>query len=101
MLMYIYNMSGPKRYSIAEARSSLPTIVNEAEAGLEVELTRRGRPVAVVISLQKLERLRTDRPHFAEAYKDFLTNNSLEEVGLEEGFIESIREKGIGREVSL
>ena len=28
----------PKRYSIADARSNLPSIVDEAEAGEEIEL---------------------------------------------------------------
>jgi prevent-host-death family protein len=54
MSMYILSMSGSKQYSIAQARSSLPTIVDEAQAGVDVELTRRGKPVAAVISLEKL-----------------------------------------------
>ena len=43
-----------KRYSIAEARSNLPTIVDQVEAGQEIELTRRGKAVAVVLSLREL-----------------------------------------------
>jgi hypothetical protein len=31
-----------KRYSIAEARPQLPAIIDQAESGLEIELTRRG-----------------------------------------------------------
>ena len=42
-----------KRYSVAEARSSLPTIVDQVEAGQEIELTRRGIGVAVVVSLRE------------------------------------------------
>ena len=99
--MYIIRMPGSKRYSIAEARSNLPSIVCDAEAGLEVQLTRRGKPVAVVISLRKLARLRTDRPSFEETYRHFLSRNSLADVGLEDGFMQSIREKGTERKVSL
>ncbi len=94
-------MPKAKRYSIAEARSSFPTLVKEAEAGLEVELTRRGRPVAVLVSLEKWERLGANRQRFAEAYRDFLGKYSLDEVGLEEGSLQSLREKGAGRETSL
>jgi prevent-host-death family protein len=94
-------MSGSKQYSIAQARSSLPTIVDEAEAGVDVELTRRGKPVAAVISLEKLERLRGERPRFADAYRDFLTKYSLDEVGLDEAFVRSLREKDRGREVGF
>ncbi len=94
-------MPGSKRYSIAEARSSLPTIVNEAENGVDVELTRRGKPVAALISLEKLERLRGERPRFADAYRDFVAKYSLDEVGLDEAFVRSLRAKDTGREVGF
>jgi hypothetical protein len=35
-----------RKYSIAEARVSLAAIIQRAEAGHEIELTRRGKPVA-------------------------------------------------------
>jgi prevent-host-death family protein len=91
----------PHRYSIADARISLPAIVNQAEGGLNIELTCRGRPVAVVVSLREFERLRGDRPRFGDVYRSFLKKHSLAQVGLEDGFGMSIRDKGPGREVSL
>jgi prevent-host-death family protein len=91
----------PQRYSISEARTSLPAIVDLAEAGRQIELTRRGRPVAVVVSLREFERLRGERPRFADAYKVFLSKHSLAEIGLDEDFVRSVRETGPGREVSL
>jgi len=100
-LVYIHHVSKPKRYSIAEARSSFPTLVREAEAGQEVELTRRGKAVAVLVSLDKWERLHANRPRFAEVYRNFLGKYSLDEVGLDEGSLQVPREKGRGREVSL
>lgn len=90
-----------KRYSIADARAHLPAIVGQAEAGVEVELTRRGTPVAAVVSLRALERLRSERRSFSSAYKDFLKKHSLKEVGLEREFFESTRDRGHGRKVSL
>ena len=36
--------------SIADARNRLPALVHQAEAGEAVTITRRGKPVAVVIS---------------------------------------------------
>ena len=62
-----------KRYSIAEARANLPTIVDEVEAGGQIELTRRGKPVAVVVSRPTYERLTADGKPFADAYRAFLT----------------------------
>jgi len=94
-----YDMS--QRYSIAEARSHLPTIVDRAEAGYQVELTRRGKPVAVVVSLREFERLRGNRPRFSEAYGTFLEQYSLDEVGLEDRFAASVRDRSRGRETAL
>jgi prevent-host-death family protein len=90
-----------KRYSIAEARSNLPSIVDQAEAGQEIELTRRGKPVAVVMSLRELERLRGERVPFSEAYRRFLKTHSLRDVGVDASFLESVRNQNPGRKVSL
>jgi prevent-host-death family protein len=90
-----------RRYSIAEARSRLPSIVDEAESGIEVELTRRGQPVAVLVSSREFERLRGKRLHFSDAYKKFLERHSLEEIGVESDFVVSTRDKTTGRKVSL
>jgi prevent-host-death family protein len=97
--MYICSMA--RRFSIAEARSNLPSIVNQAAAGSPIELTRRGRAVAVLVSLREFERLRGDRSRFGDAYKSFLEKYSLRDVGVERGFFESIRSEDGGREVSL
>ena len=89
------------RYSIAEARTNLPAIVDQAEAGLTVELTRRGKPVAVIVSLREFERSRTDRARFGDVYGNFLEKHVLEEIGLEPDFSTSLRDKAQGRKVSL
>jgi prevent-host-death family protein len=90
-----------RRYSIAEARSRLPSIVDEAESGIAVELTRRGQPVAVLVSLREFERLRGERLHFSDAYTRFLERHSLEEIGVEDDFASSTRDRTTGRKVSL
>ena len=90
-----------RRYSIAEARSRLPSIVDEAESGIEVELTRRGQPVAVLVSRREFERLRGKRLHFSHAYKKFLERHSLDEIGVEDDFAASVRNRTTGRKVPL
>ena len=97
--MYILRMA--KRYSIAEARSNLPTIVDQAEAGQEIELTRRGKAVAVVVSLRELARLRGERAGFGVAYQRFLATHALDEVGLDDGFFTAARNTETGRKVTL
>ena len=89
------------RYSVANARSRLPAIIDQAEAGCEIELTRRGTPVAVVVSLRTLERLRNNRPQFSDVYRNFLKRYALDEVGLDRDFAASTRDRGLGREVRL
>jgi antitoxin (DNA-binding transcriptional repressor) of toxin-antitoxin stability system len=68
---------------------------------LEIELTRRGKPVAVVVSCRDFERLRGNRPRFGNAYRSFLMKYSLEEIGLEEGLAAAGRDRSLGRKVSL
>ncbi|HEX9365295.1 MAG TPA: type II toxin-antitoxin system Phd/YefM family antitoxin [Vicinamibacterales bacterium] len=97
-MMYICVVS--KRYSIADARTSLAAIVDQAEAGRKVELTRRGRAVAVVISLREFERLRGGRRPFAKAYGAFLEKYRPSEIGPGADFPPP-REKDPGRKVSL
>lgn len=99
MMMYTFRMS--RRYSIAEARASLPAIIDQAEAGQEIEVTRRGKPVAAVVSVRELARLRGAGGSFAAAYRKFLDKHNLAEEGLDEEFAASLRDKGAGRSVSL
>jgi prevent-host-death family protein len=61
-----------KRYSIAEARDNFTSLVHEAETGMTVELTRRGKPVAVLVARGEYERLTQGRTGFWTAYQEFL-----------------------------
>lgn len=99
MLMYIEGM--PRRYTIAEARSRLPAIIDEADAGADVELTRRGEAVAVVVSWREFERLRGKRQYFGDAYRKFLETHSLEAIAVEQDFANSLRDRTSGRKVTL
>ncbi len=90
-----------KQYSIAEARRHLPNLVDEAAAGAEVQLTRRGRPIAIVISVEEYERLKTGRLSFAEAYRDFRNAFAEGTDGIGQNYFQSLREREGGREVDL
>jgi prevent-host-death family protein len=101
MYIEMYNQGMPKRYSIAEARSNLSAIVDEAESGQQIEITRRGNPVAVVVSLRELARLRGERGRFGDAYQRFIQEHPPEQAGIEEGFFDAIRRHESGRKVKL
>jgi prevent-host-death family protein len=89
-----------KQYSIAGARRNLPALVDEAEAGGEVQLTRRGRPVAVVVSVEEYARLKANRTNFADAYRDFRQKFPVGSVGIRARDF-PVRDRGPGRKVDL
>jgi prevent-host-death family protein len=88
-------------YAIAEARANLPTLIDEVAAGAAVQLTRRGKVIAVMISVEEYERLRAPRPSFQEAYQQFLKKHSPAQAGLEPGFANKLRDRSPGRKVPL
>lgn len=88
-------------YSIAEARANLPTLIDQVEAGMAVELTRRGKGVAVMISVIEYQRLRSKRKSFQDVYQKFLKKHSLAEVGLEADFARKVRDLSPGRKIDL
>jgi antitoxin Phd len=60
-----------KQYSIAEAKSKLPTIFHEVEKGPSVELTRRGEPVVVLLSIDEFKRLNLSNSGFWKELTSF------------------------------
>ena len=64
-------------------------------------LTRRGKHVAVVVSLREIARLRSKPARFGETYKRFLKTHPLREIGLEQDFFDSARDRDTGRKVVL
>ena len=90
-----------KAYTMASARSKLSEIVDEVESGREVELTRRGKKVAVVMSAARYARLRGDRVAFMTAYETFRREHDLDEVGMDPGWALELRDRAAGRGVRL
>ncbi len=89
-----------KQCSIAEARNQLPSLVHEVEQGGSVELTRRGRPVAVLLSTQEYERLRMPRLSLAEAIRAFREQPDFLPLDADEVFAD-VRDRSPGRDVEL
>ena len=97
MYILLYIMDMLKRYSVAQARAKLPTILDEIESGGEVELTRRGKPIAVVVSIDEFERITSGRRDFAKAYAEFRARYG----SVEREHLENLRDRGAGRKVAL
>jgi len=91
----------PKTYTIASARAKLGDIVDEVEAGSDVELTRRGKKVAIVMSASRYARLRGERVAFMTAYETFRASHDLAEAGLDRSWSRGLRPRDVGRPVKF
>jgi prevent-host-death family protein len=90
-------------YSIAEARNRLPKLVHEAERG-PIRLTRRGRPVAVIVSLVEYKRLTepvTTGLWDAIAAWRKIAGLSADDVDDVDEVFAGLRDHSAGRDVSL
>jgi antitoxin Phd len=87
------------RYSIAEARNRFAEIVHALRHVPQIEVTRRGRPVAVLISVEEFERLRAVGAGFWSAYSDYRDAHDLAELGIEPEVFAGVREPSPGREM--
>lgn len=90
-----------KQYSIAAARNQLPAIVHEVEKGQPVELTRRGRPVAVLLSARDYEQLKPKKRSLWEAIQHFRATHDLSDMTDIDEIFADVRDKSPGREVDL
>jgi prevent-host-death family protein len=91
----------PKSYTVAGARAKFAAIVDEVESGKDIELTRRGKKVAVVMSAARYARLRGDRVAFMTAYETFRAEHDLGAMGVEPTWTAELRDRDVGRGVKL
>lgn len=90
----------PRDISIAEARNKLPALVHSVEEGPAVRLTRRGKPVAMLVSLEEYERLMPQRPDLWRAIQEFRVRTDLSDLDVDEIF-RGVRDPSPGRAVEL
>ena len=88
--------------SIAEARNRLARLIHDAEAGETVQVTRRGKPVAVLVSQAEYERLLRGLPRrtFWEAVQAMRADPEFEPVDFTKEEVDGWRDRGIGRDLS-
>ena len=89
-----------RQYSIAEARDRLPRIVHDVEAGTPIELTRRGKPVAVLVSIDEYRRLSEGRRDFWGAYERWRASINPADLEGDDPFAD-VRDRSPGREIDL
>ena len=88
-----------KQFTISEAKNKLTAIVHDVEKGPSVKLTRRGRPVAVLLSIAEYEALQGRRP----AFWDLLTawREQAAGCGISDDDFTDLRDDRTGRKVDL
>jgi prevent-host-death family protein len=89
-----------KRFSIAEARNQFTRLVREVEKAAAVEITRRGEPVAVLLSWREYKRL-SSQEKFWDSYSSFRDQFDLAKLAIEPQIFEGIRDPSPGRQVGL
>jgi prevent-host-death family protein len=89
------------QYSIAEARHDLAGLVHRLEKTRMIQITRRGKPVAVLLSIQEYHRLTADRVGFWEAYTNFRTAVNLPSLQIDDEVFKDVRSRAPGRDVNL
>jgi prevent-host-death family protein len=87
------------QYTISQAKNKLPAIVHSVEKGPSVKLTRRGRPVAVLLSITEYEKLSTKRKNFWEALTAL--RKQAGNVDISDGDFEDLRDHSLGRAGNL
>jgi prevent-host-death family protein len=81
--------------SIAEAKTQLTRLIHEAERGEAVHITRRGRPVAVLLSEDAYARLRQGQGQrdFWDLITEMRADPAFEPVDWSEDEIDSWRDR--------
>lgn len=90
-----------RQFSIAEAKNKLPSIIHEVEKGPPVKLTRRGKPVVVLLSVHEYELMGEKGRGFWNALMTFRQAIHDEAVQITDSDFEGLRDSSSGREVSL
>lgn len=88
-------------YSIANAKNSLSRIVHEAEEGETVHLTRRGKLVAVLLSVKEYQKMSKKQSSPADALQKFLMDKNHKDVDIDPTVFDGLRAKSSGRDIQL
>ena len=88
-----------KQYSMTKARNKLTALMRDLIDREHIELTRYGKPLAVLLSMQAYQRLTSSKADFWDAYQSFRRSHSLEQLNIEPDVFSDVRDTSPGREV--
>jgi antitoxin Phd len=85
-------------FTISEAKNRLPAIVHDVEIGATAQLTRHGKPVAVLVSINEYNKLKKRGLSFWKALCVFRETAKSRNIPMEDLLPDSLRDKAQGRE---
>ena len=88
-----------RQFSIAEAKNKLPSIIHQVEKGPSVKLTRRGEPVAVLLSIHEYQLMDQKTRGFWNALTTFRQVMQDRATQITDSDFEGLRDPSAGREV--
>ena len=101
MYKKMYTPSMQRSYSVATTRKNLAEIIDEVVAGEDVEIVRRGKQVAILVSPARYARMSGRRPGFGDLYATFMRKRDPRSLGADDDFTADLRDRSLGRPVKL
>ncbi len=86
-----------KQISVAEARNGFTSLLRAVERGQIVEVTRRGKTVAILASPRQWKRRRS----LYQAIQEFHRKYDAKKLGIGPEIWDGVRDKSPGRDVSF
>lgn len=89
------------KVSVAEARQHFARLIKRAQQGKTIEITRRGEPVAVLLSAAEYSAITGECASFMEATTELRERLGVDELDIGNSDFEGLRDQSPGREVAL
>ncbi len=89
------------KVSVAEARRNFARLIQRTQKGRAIEITRRGEPVAVLLSAADYLALSGERPSFIDAARRVRDRLGVGDLEIGEDDFDRLRDGAPGREISL
>ncbi|MCB9725544.1 MAG: type II toxin-antitoxin system Phd/YefM family antitoxin [Spirochaetaceae bacterium] len=103
--LYTWSAGAPtmasNKVSVAEARQHFARLIERARKGNPIEITRRGEPVAVLLSAAEYAAMTGERPSFVDATTRVRERLDVEALDIGEEDFDGLRDRSPGREIAL
>jgi prevent-host-death family protein len=89
------------KVSVAEARQHFARLIKRAQQGKTIEITRRGEPVAVLLSASAYSAITGERSSFIDAMNRVRERLGVDDLEIGDAEFEGLRGESPGRDISL